>query len=80
MPWYSIFNDVFWLSITPVVLGFLALCVRYAYRSKCTHVRLCCGCLEIEREVAQELDDDDVADVAGNAGNAGASATSASSV
>ena len=52
--WYATFNDVFWLSITPMVLGAGALCVRYAYRSKCSNVRVCCGLLEIQRDVEQE--------------------------
>ena len=60
--WYATFNDVFWLSITPMVLGAGALCVRYAYRSKCSNVRVCCGLLEIERDVEQEAELDNKED------------------
>ena len=54
--WYHTFNDIFWLSVTPMVLGAGALCIRYAYRSKCSNVRVCCGLLEIERDVEQEAE------------------------
>lgn len=60
--WYATFNDVFWLSITPMVLGAGALCVRYAYRSKCSNVRVCCGLLEIQRDVEQEAELDNKED------------------
>ena len=56
--WYATFNDVFWLSITPMVLGAGALCIRYAYRSKCSNVRVCCGLLEIQRDVDREIEID----------------------
>ena len=51
--WYATFNDVFWLSITPMVLGAGALCIRYAYRSKCSNVRVCCGLLHRCRNTAR---------------------------
>jgi len=62
--WYFTFNDVFWLSITPMVLGAGALCIRYAYRSKCSNVRVCCGLLEIERDVCREIELDQQSDQA----------------
>jgi hypothetical protein len=70
MVWYDTFDSVFWLSISPMVLGACALCVRYAYRSKCTHVRLCWNCIDVERNVDDEIiadekmPDDDPADSA----------------
>ena len=58
MPWYTTFNDVFWLSITPMVLGAGALCIRYAYRSKCSNINICWGLLQIQRDVYQETEID----------------------
>ena len=58
MPWYTTFNDVFWLSVTPMVLGAGALCIRYAYRSKCSNINICWGLLQIQRDVHQETEID----------------------
>ena len=58
MPWYTTFNDVFWLSITPMVLGAGALCIRYAYRSKCSNINICWGLLQIQRDVQHETEID----------------------
>ena len=77
--WYYIFNDIFWLSVTPMVLGAGALCIRYAYRSKCSNVRVCWGLLEIQRDVEQEAEFDNKAGTADTASGTNATGASASS-
>lgn len=62
--WYNVFEATFWLSIASMTFAGCAMCVRYGFRSKCDRVKLCCGLLEIHREVeleggADEKDDDE---------------------
>lgn len=54
MTWYDIFDDIFFLTFASMLFASAAVCIRYAYRSKCTNVRLCCGALEIQRDIVQE--------------------------
>lgn len=35
--------------------GFLAVVVRYGFKSKCSDVSLCCGLLAIKRDVKEEV-------------------------
>ena len=64
--WYNVFEATVWLSIASMTFAGCAMCVRYGFRSKCDRVKLCCGLLEIHREVeleggavAEGKDDDD---------------------
>ena len=52
--WYNVFEATFWLSIASMTFAGCAMCVRYGFRSKCDRVKLCCGLLEIHREVELE--------------------------
>jgi NAD kinase len=57
--WYQIFNDVFWLSISTGVLGFLAVVIKTALKSKCDETNLCWGLIRIHRRVELENDDNE---------------------
>jgi hypothetical protein len=35
--------------------GVLGVCVRYAFKSKCRNVQLCCGLITIERDTDAEV-------------------------
>lgn len=35
--------------------GVLGLCVRYAFKSKCRNVQLCCGLVTIDRDTEAEV-------------------------
>lgn len=39
--------------------GFLALAVRYAFKSKCSDVQICCGLISIKRDVQLEQKDEE---------------------
>lgn len=54
MTWYQEFNSVFWITVATLFTGSIALCVRYSLKSKCDLVKLCCGLVEIHRNVELE--------------------------
>lgn len=58
MTWYQEFNGTFWITISTLLTGSVALCVRYSLKSKCDLVKLCCGLVEIHRNV--ELENTDI--------------------
>lgn len=52
--WYNEFNGAFFISLATIVIGSIAVCVRYSFKSKCTRVN--CFCLECIRNVEVEED------------------------
>jgi len=50
-------NDQTLIIILGIGTGFLGLMLRYAFKSKCDRVNLCCGFVNIHREVEQEEKD-----------------------
>lgn len=47
-------DDVFWISITTILVGFFGMSMRMCLRSKCDNVE--CFCLKIHRNTEQEID------------------------
>lgn len=47
-------NDTLLYGIATMGFGFLAILVRYGFKSKCTDVKLCCGLLNIKRDIESE--------------------------
>jgi len=60
MVWYAEFNSVFWITVSTLLTGSIGLCVRYSLKSKCDMVKICCGLIEIHRNVGLENDVNDV--------------------
>ena len=52
------YNSTFVLSMATLIISSLGICCAYGLRSKCTSVRLCCGAVEILRDVEAELEED----------------------
>ena len=50
------FNSTFFLSVGTLIITGMGVCLGYALKSKCNNVKLCCGCIEIERDVKLEAD------------------------
>ena len=46
----------FFLSLTTLICGGLGLLIRFAYKSKCKSVKICC--LKIDRDIETELKED----------------------
>lgn len=44
-------SDSILLSIVASAVGVLSLLIRFCYISKCTNVNLCCGLVNIKRDV-----------------------------
>ena len=42
-------------GLSTVVFGFLAVLVRYGFKSKCSNVGLCFGLLTIQRDIQGEI-------------------------
>ena len=54
LPWYATFNSGFWLSLTTLIFGFLAVTVRTCYKSKCSDLNCCFGLIHIKRDIQSE--------------------------
>jgi hypothetical protein len=50
--------QAFIYGLSPFMFGFLALTVRYCFKSKCVLVK-CCGCVEIQRDVESEMKEEE---------------------
>ena len=50
------FNSTFWLSLTTMVFGFGGACLAYSLRSKCSHIKLCYGCVDVTRDIDAEVE------------------------
>lgn len=57
MSWYDTFDSVFWITMATIIAGSIGLCVRYSLKSKCDLVKICCGLIEIHRNVELESND-----------------------
>ena len=49
-------DGFFFLSLTTLICGGLGLLIRFAYKSKCKSVELCC--IRIDRDIENEVKDD----------------------
>ena len=47
-------DEVFWISITTILVGFFGLSMRMCLRSKCDRIE--CLCFKIHRNTEQETD------------------------
>ena len=48
-------DNVTLYGISTLVAGVLGICIRYAFKSKCSDVGLCCGLIHIERDIEMEV-------------------------
>ena len=51
----SSLDAVFWLSLSTLVCGSVGLMIKTIYKIKCSEVKCCCGCLELKRDVDDEM-------------------------
>ena len=49
------FTDVFWLTLSASILGFLGLVMKQCFNSKCTEMNICCGLVSIKRDIENEI-------------------------
>ena len=56
--WYNTFNDVFFITISTLVLGFFAKTLQYCLKSKCDNINLCFGLITVHRNVELEAEEE----------------------
>jgi len=54
---WDIFNSAFWITITTLLTGSIALGLKYCLKSKCDQITCCWGLIKIHRNVELELTD-----------------------
>jgi hypothetical protein len=52
----DIFNSVFWLSISTMILTSFGVLLKYCLKSKCDKIDLCFGLIKVHRNVEIEND------------------------
>lgn len=67
MTWFNEFDSVFWITLATLLTGFIGLTVKYCLKSKCSNIRICYGCLEIDRAV--ELEQNEIIEMTENTNN-----------
>jgi hypothetical protein len=58
MVWYDTFDSIFWLGTLAAVIGCFGAAIKYCVKAKCNRCRLCCGLLEVERDIEAEVRED----------------------
>jgi hypothetical protein len=56
--WIDTFDAVFWITISTLVCGSFGLVVRYCLKSKCDNISICCGLINVHRDVKAELEEE----------------------
>ena len=51
------FGGTFWLTVTGVISAFVSGALVYAIKSKCSRCSLCFGLIDIQRDVALEVEE-----------------------
>lgn len=54
--WIQVYDSNFFIAIATVVSASFALCLKYAFKSKCENMSFCFGLIAIKRNVAIEKD------------------------
>jgi len=54
--WIETFDAVFWITISSLICGSFGLVVRYCLKSKCDNINICCGLINIHRDVKLEVE------------------------
>ena len=49
-------DGVFLIALVTIITGFLIVCIKLIFKSKCREVNLCYGMIKVERNVELETD------------------------
>lgn len=55
MSWTQDYDAVFWITLCTILCGSLGLAMKLCMKSKCENLSLCCGLVEVHRNVELEL-------------------------
>jgi hypothetical protein len=47
-------ESVFLLSVVTIASGIIGLCIRYLFKCKCNEFSLCCGLINVHRDIESE--------------------------
>jgi len=53
----SIMDNTLVYGLGSLLVGLLALLIKYGFKSKCSNVSLCFGLIKIERDIEQEIEE-----------------------
>jgi hypothetical protein len=53
--WTDDYDAVFWITLATILCGSLGLAMKLCMKSKCERLSLCCGLVDVERNVQLEL-------------------------
>jgi hypothetical protein len=58
MSWINTFDGVFFISLATILVGVFGMSIKYCLKSKCEHLSLCCGLINIDRRVDLEVQEE----------------------
>ena len=58
MTWMDTYDAVFFISIGTMIVGLMALIIRFCIKSKCEHFSLCFGLITVDRRVDLEVQEE----------------------
>jgi hypothetical protein len=50
------YSESFYITVLSILVGMVGLCVKYCLKSKCNDVSVCCGMIQISRDVGAEIE------------------------
>ena len=53
------FSELFWTNIFLAFCALVVACLGVCYRSKCIRISLCWKCIDIQRDIENEIHNDD---------------------
>ena len=55
MPPSILIDSAFWITISITIVGCYKFSLTQLYRSKCSNFKLCCGLINVERDIKSEM-------------------------
>ena len=55
MPPSILIDSAFWITISITLVGCYKFSLTQLYRSKCSNFKLCCGLINVERDIKSEM-------------------------
>ena len=57
MSWTTVYDGVFFISLSTIVVGAFGLSLKYCLKSKCESFSLCFGLINLKRNVELEVEE-----------------------
>jgi hypothetical protein len=56
--WINTYDAVFFVTISTLLFGCFGIVIKYCLKSKCDNIKLCCGLIQIHRNVELETQEE----------------------